>query len=264
MKKLTLVLGGGASKGFAHLGVIKALEQNGINIDYIVGNSMGAIIGGLYACGKDCNYLLNLASQLTRKKIVDFNLFNLLYKDSILSGKKLKNLLTKEIGETLHQQTKIPFVAVATIIEEGKLVVLKDGKVLDSIMASSAIPGVYPSVDKNGKQLCDGGLLNNLPEDVARKLTPNHIILSVDVIGNYKKQTESCKCKIIESTINSITLMQTEIVRLKNNDSDLKISITQPDVAQMSFNRQSIKKSIKYGEDAMINNLEKLKKLLQD
>ncbi|MBQ7798325.1 MAG: patatin-like phospholipase family protein [Clostridia bacterium] len=264
MKKLALVLGGGASKGYAHIGVLKVLEDNGIKPSLIVGTSMGAIIGGAYTSGLNCDYLIEISKKLTRKKLMDFNLFSTFFSSSIMSGKKLKRVLKQEIGDITHADLYIPFVAIATDIMDGKLVILKQGDVVDNILASSAIPGVYPIVQKNNQTLCDGGLLNNVPDDIARDLRHDYIVLSVDVIADYKKQVESSKIKIMGLTINALTLMQTQITKLKGNNSDLRVNISQPDVSQMSFDEQSIKKSIEYGEISMQKNISKLKKLLQD
>lgn len=264
MKKLALVLGGGASKGYAHIGVLKVLENNNIIPDIIVGNSMGAVIGGLYASGKNYKHLENVSLKLTKHKIMDFNPFNAIFSSGLLKGKKLRAILYDELGSTTHSDTKIPFVAVATDINQGKLEIMKNGFLADNIMASCAIPGIFPIIRQGNKDLCDGGLLNNVPDDVARKLAKNHIVLSVDVIGEYGEQVEHSKIKIMELTINALTLMQTQITKYNGNNSDLRIKISQPDIAQMSFSKTDIEKSIKYGEDAMQKNLNKLKKLLQD
>lgn len=264
MKKLALVLGGGACKGYAHIGVLSVLEQHGIKPDLIVGTSMGAVIGGVYASGKSCEHLIEISKKLTKRKIMDFNLLNAFFSTGILSGKKLKKILIDELGDITHEQLDVKFVATATNIMEGKLVVLDKGMLVDNIMASAAIPGVYPVVTKNNLTLCDGGLLDNVPDDIARKMGKDYIVLSVDVIADYAKQVESSKIKIMGLTINALTLMQTQITKLKGNNSDIRINISQPDVAQMSFTIESIEKSIEYGIYAMKKNITKLKKLLKD
>ena len=93
---------------------------------------------------------------------------------------------------------------------------------------------------------------------------PSTVILSIDVIADYAKQVENTKIKIMGLTINALTLMQTQITKLKGNNSDLRINISQPDVGQMSFDAENIQKSINYGISAMKKNVTKLKKLLQD
>ena len=264
MKKLALVLGGGACKGYAHIGVLQVLEKHDIKPDLIVGNSMGAIIGGAYASGKTCSHLVNIVKDLTKHKLMDLNLIGTLFNTSVMSGKKLRKILHNEIGDITHEQLKIPFVAIATDILNGTLQQLDEGSVLDNILASSAIPGIFPLVQKGGKVLCDGGVLNNVPDDVARKLKKDYIIVSIDVVSEYNKQVENGKIKIMSLIVNALTLMQTEMTKLKGVYSDLRINISQPDVGQMSFDKQSVEKSIEYGQTTMKKNINKLKKLLQD
>lgn len=264
MKKLALVLGGGASKGFAHIGVLKVLEQNGIKPSLIVGTSMGAIIGGAYASGMSCNRLEIISNNLTKNKLLDFNVISTFFSTGIMSGKKLKRVLEREIGNIMHEQLDIPFVAIATNILDGKLEILQEGYLVNNLLASSAIPGVFPVVNLGGKMLCDGGLLCNVPDEIAKKLKKDYIVLSVDVIGSYSKQVETSKIKIMGLTINALTLMQSEITRLKGNNSDLRIKVSQPDVTQMSFDKISIEKSINYGELEMKKHITKLKNLLLD
>ncbi len=263
MKKLALGLGGGASKGYAHIGVLKVLEDNGIVPSLIVGTSMGAIVGGAYACGKNAGHLIDISKKLTRSKLMDFNPFNPFFSTGIMSGKKLKRVLYNEVGDIMHEQLKIPFVAIATNILSGELVELNDGKLLDNMLASSAVPGIFPVVQTSEGVLCDGGLLNNVPDDIARRLKKDYIILSIDVIADYKKQVEKTKIKIMGHGINAITLMQTKITQLKGDVSDLRINISQPDISVMSFDTESIEKSINYGMVYMKKHLTKLKKLLE-
>lgn len=264
MKKLALVLGGGATKGYAHVGVLKVLEQHGIKPDLIVGTSMGAIIGGIYASGLKVNDIITMSKKLSRKSFIDFNIFDAIFHSSILKGKKLRRLLKSVLGDTTHLQLKIPFVAVATDLQKGSIIELSKGRVRDNIIASASIPSVYPAVKMGERILCDGGLVNNVPDDIARKLATDYVVLSIDVIGEYSKQVESSKLKIISRTVNALTLMQTQITTYNGVHSDLRINISQPDVPQMSFTTQCAERSIQYGINSMKKNVAKLKKLLED
>ncbi len=264
MKKLALVLGGGACKGYAHIGVLQVLEEHGIKPDLIVGVSMGAIIGGAYSAGKSCQHLINIGKDLTKHKLIDFNLFSTFFSTGVMRGKKLKKILYNELGDITHEQLDIPFVAIAANVLDGSLEELKEGSVVDNMLASSAVPGIFPLVTKGSKMLCDGGILNNVPDDIARKLKKDYIILSVDVIGEYTKQVENNKIKVLGMLINSITLMQSKIMELKDNDSDIRIDVTQPDVRLMEFNKRTVEKSINYGYVAMKKSISKLKKMLED
>lgn len=264
MKKLALVLGGGASKGYAHIGVLQVLEDNNITPSLIVGTSMGAIVGAMYASGKDCKHMRDVSLKLTKNKVMDFNPFNALFSSGLLKGKKLRRILKDELGRITHSETQIPFVAIATDIGQGKLEVMRKGDLVDNIMASCAIPGIFPVIYQANKTLCDGGLLDNVPDDIARKLARDYIVLSIDVVGEYNQQVEHSKIKIMGLTVNALTLMQTQITKLNGNCSDLRIKISQPDVSQMSFKSEDIEKSIRYGATEMQKNINKLKKLLQD
>lgn len=264
MKKLALVLGGGACKGCAHIGVLQVLEQYDIKPDLIIGVSMGAIIGGAYASGRTSNHLTNIARNLTKSKISDFNIFSTLFSTGVMRGKKIKKILYNELGDITHEQLGIPFVAIATDVLEGSLQLLDEGDVVNNMLASSAVPGVFPLVTRGGKVLCDGGILNNVPDDVARKLAKDYVVLSIDVIADYTKQVANNRIKVLGMMINAITLMQTKIMELKGNDSDLRVSVSQPDIGLMSFDKHSVEKSIEYGKQAMMKNINKLKKLLQD
>ncbi|MBE7076900.1 MAG: hypothetical protein E7374_03290 [Clostridiales bacterium] len=262
MKKFALVLGGGSAKGFAHVGILKILEKHGIIPDLIVGTSMGAVIGGIYAVDKDLEDLEYLSKKFD--KLGSFNVFSALFKGNLLSPKRFEKSIKRAVGEAEHLNTKIPFVAVATDIIKGKETCLKNGKVKDSIIASASIPGVFPYYKIGENCYCDGGLMNNLPEDVAKKLMPDAVIMSVDVIGEYSKQIEKTKIKSIAPFLNASTLMTTQNVKRKEQIADLRITITQPQVSQMDFSKDTTEKTIARGEMYMRKNIKKLKELLND
>ena len=263
MKKLALVLGGGAAKGFAHIGVLQVLEENGIKPDIIVGTSMGAMIGGVYASGVCLDKLIYMASNFDSKNISDFNILNIFRKGHVMSGKKLKNFVYGILKDTTHEQLKIPFTAVATELETGKQINLKSGLVWKNVLASSSVPAVFPMVDVDGKMLCDGGIKNNVPIDVAKKQLPSAIVLAVDVIGNYEKQVETGKLKIVSQILNMSTLYMTDISKSKKSKADIKLTITQPEIKQMDFNSKSAILAIRNGKNAMERNIKKLKELLE-
>lgn len=260
MKKLALVLGGGAAKGYAHIGVLKTLEKNGIKPDLIVGTSMGSLIGGLYATGKSANALESLSKNFT--SIGSFSLFSTLFKGNVLNVDKVKKILDKEINGFLQENTQIPFVSVATNLSKGKQTHLKSGNLITNIMASISIPGVFPKVKIGQDYFCDGGLLNNLAEDVAREIMPDAIVVSVDVIGEYSKQVEKLKFKTVENLLNASTLMTTNVIKNRPQFADLRITISQPNVSQLDFSKETGEKSIKKGEYYAKRNIEAIKKLL--
>ncbi len=176
---VALVLGGGAFHGMAHVGVIKVLEDNGIPIDLIVGTSAGSVVGVLYADLPNIDSLLPLMNATTTKDIFDFSLFR--SNKSLVSGKRLQKYLFDNLGVTEIEKTKIPFVAVVTDIEKGTTVALKAGPIAPSVNASCAIPGIFEPVEMYGTTFIDGGILDNVPVDIAKEYQPKYII-AVDIM----------------------------------------------------------------------------------
>ena len=259
-KNFVLVLGGGASKGFAHIGILRVLEAEGIIPDLIVGTSMGALVGGLYASGKSVDELEKLA--LNFNYLGTFSLMNMLFKDNILNISRVKRIIKRELGETTFEETRIKFVAVATELDTGTEKHFDSGRLADGITASISVPGFFPRVKIGNHYYVDGGLLNNLPEDVARKIMPDAVIISVDPIGDYVKQFDRSKNKTMQTLINSVALMTQKIVESKPKDADLRILVTQPHVCQMDFNKQTAIKSIKRGERVARKYLPQIKNLM--
>ena len=118
MKKLALVLGGGAAKGYAHIGVLKVLEKNGIKPDLIVGTSMGALVGGMYALGKTTEELEKMASKFN--SIGGFSLYGTLFKGNVLNIAKVKKIFNENFKDTKQEETQIKFVAIATDLKKGE------------------------------------------------------------------------------------------------------------------------------------------------
>ena len=260
MKKFALVLGGGGAKGYAHIGVLKVLEKHGLIPDLIVGTSMGSLVGGMYACGKSIDEMIALAKKFNN--IGNFSLYSTLFKESLLNTNKVKNILSKEFGEQTFETAKIPFVAVATEINTGKEFHFKSGPLKQGVMASISIPGVFPRIKVGNNYYCDGGLVNNLAEDVAREMLPDACVISVDVIGKYSKQVEKCKPKTLETILNASTLMTQNVIAKRPQSSDLRIEVCQPHIGQMDFKSDKALASIRHGEMTAKKQISKIIELL--
>ena len=154
-----LALGGGAAKGVAHIGVLKALEDADIEVDYIAGTSVGAMIAALYAFKVDVETIGSLARRLTMSKVTSFKL----NKTGFFSTESLRELMLEYVGEVAIEDAAIPLSIVATDINSGEEIVLTSGSVVDAVCASAAIPGIYIPVEINGRTLVDGGLVQNVP-----------------------------------------------------------------------------------------------------
>ncbi|MFM2305645.1 MAG: hypothetical protein RLZZ367_314 [Bacteroidota bacterium] len=157
--KTGLVLSGGGSRGIAHLGVIKALEEMGIKPDVIAGTSAGSIVGGFYAAGFSTDKMLEIALE---KKIFHFPGFSW-QKDGLLKTRSIINTCRMFIGETTFEQLNLPFTAAVTNLESGKTEYISTGDLATAITASSAVPGIFEPVKYNDRVYADGGILNNFP-----------------------------------------------------------------------------------------------------
>lgn len=260
MKKFALVLGGGSAKGFAHIGVLKVLEKHGLKPDLIVGTSMGALVGAGYACGNDLLDLEKIA--LKFNSIGYVNLYTALFKDNVISIGKIKKTLDKMIGTKKIEELPIKYVAVATELNTGKEYLFTEGDLVTVVLASTSMPAVFPRVKIGQNYYCDGGLVNNLAEDVARRIMPDAIIVSVDVIGDYAKQVEKMRIKSIETILNACTLMTTNVIKNRKQDADIRIEISQPHISQMDFRKENVEKSIKKGENITRKYVQQIKDLL--
>ncbi len=263
MKNFSLVLSGGSVKGFAHIGVIKVLEEYNLKPSLIVGTSMGAIVGAMYALGFTSTQMEEIALKMTRKKIQDLEVM-MLFKESILQGKKVKKILYEIFKETEAEDTKIPFIAVASSLDTGKEYWLNSGKLYNNVLASMAVPAIFPAVKINGINMCDGGVSNNLPEDVAYEKYPKNPILSIDVLADYRSQIVSLRIKMLAKVLNAISLLQTNMTALKKNYSTVRIEIPQKDLKLTDFNKDFALKSIKKGERYMRKNIDKFIETLKE
>ena len=260
MKKLALVLGGGAAKGYAHIGVIKVLEKHGIKPDLIVGTSMGALVGAMYATGKDVQYMEKLVGKFNG--IGNFSLISTLFKGNVLNINKVKKIFNQEFSNALQETTQIKFVCVATDMKTGEPKNFTQGLLKDNVMASISIPGIFPSMKIGENVYCDGGLVNNLAEDVAREILPDAVIVSVDVIGEYSKQVEKLKFKTMENLINAITIMTQNVVKNKPILADVRLQLSLPQVSLMNFSSDLAPKTIHKGELLAKKHIEEIKELL--
>ena len=181
--RIALVLGGGAARGFAHVGVIRALEQEKIAIDMVVGTSVGGLIGAIYASDLSSFDLEWTAFQLEKDDLFDFGVMNAVTGMGFAKGDKLEAWVKSHIKTTNIENMKIPFAAVATDLNWGYKVVLDSGSVARAIRASAAIPGVFQPVQHQGKILVDGGVVDNIPISVA-KAKGADIVIAVDISGN--------------------------------------------------------------------------------
>lgn len=181
--KVALVLGGGAARGFAHIGVIRVLEQEKIPVDMVVGTSVGSLIGAIYAADRNSFELEWTAFQLEKDDLFDFGVINAVTGMGFAKGDKLEAWVKGHVKPANIEQLKLPFAAVATDLNWGHKIVLNQGSVARAVRASSAIPGVFQPVAHQGKILVDGGVVDNIPISVAKAMGAD-IVIAVDISAN--------------------------------------------------------------------------------
>ncbi len=174
--KIALALGGGAARGFAHIGVIKALEAQGIVPDMVVGTSAGSVVGALYASGMSGFELQNLALTMQENMLADWTLPN----RGVLKGEALQDFINQKVKNLSIQKMPKPLGVVATDLQSGEKVLFRRGDTGMAVRASSAVPGVFQPVEISGRDYVDGGLTSPVPAQVARSMGADFVI-AVDI-----------------------------------------------------------------------------------
>jgi len=180
--KIGFALGGGAGLGWAHIGIVRALKEEGIEADVIAGTSIGSIVGACIA-GDMLDELEDIAREVTLREMLSMSEFGF-QKGSLIGAGKIEARLREHFGTDAIEQLKKPFAAVATNIYTGEPYTFQEGDVVTALLASSAIPGVLPPVRTNSLWLVDGGLVDPVPVRAVRDLGADYII-AVDLQGDY-------------------------------------------------------------------------------
>ena len=181
--KIGLALGSGGSRGLAHIGVIKVLEENNIPIDFIAGSSIGAMVGGFYAAGLSIKEIEEIALSTNWRRVFSI-LFDPHLKQGLIGGEKLKTFIENYINGKKFEDCKVPFVTVATDLKTGEVVVLNKGEMAQAIRTSISIPLVFKPAEINGRMLVDGGLSAPVPVEIVRGMGAD-IIIAVNLDKHY-------------------------------------------------------------------------------
>jgi NTE family protein len=251
--RVAVVLGAGASKGFAHVGVLKVLESQKIPIHLIVGTSAGSLVGALYASGIDAFELQKMALALQKNDVIDLTVPD----NGFIKGEKLESFVNRTVRQTLIENLKIPFRAVATNLQTGEEIVFAMGNTGKAVRASCSIPGVFQPVRIGEKAYVDGGVVSPVAVDAARKAGAD-VVIAVDIsagVGGAVPQG------IMDTILQSIDIMYAKISAAQLRGADLVI---RPRVAQIGsgdFDRRS--EAILEGEKAATQALPQIQKLLE-
>ena len=286
--KVGLVLSGGGAKGFAHIGVLEVFEKEGIPIDYIVGTSIGSIIGGLYAIGYNSEQLkefatnqkwVNLLSDHISREykniyekneqdryLVSFNLKEdegITLPAGVVQGHNVMNLLCKLTAKYHNvynfQEFPIPFACVAADLETGKEVVINNGYLPEAMFASMSIPTIFAPTEIQNKLVVDGGIVNNFPADIAKEMGAD-IIIGVDIQSKPLAKDEIRDLTDIIGQMISYMGFEKYEENKKLNDI-----IIEPDITGYSittFSNSAADTLIRRGKEAALVQLDKIKELL--
>ena len=195
--RIGLALGGGAAKGIAHIGVLKAFEEEQIPIYCISGTSVGALVASYHAFGRPAESILSICSELNLSKIINFTL----ERGGLFSTDNIREMIHRDLGECQIEDADIPLAICATDIETGEQLIFRKGNLADAVCASMAVPGLFVPVEVDGRILVDGGLVENVPISPLAKMGAG-ITVAVDLshVSRYPKPHDTLD--VISNAIN--------------------------------------------------------------
>jgi NTE family protein len=250
--RIALVLGAGASKGFAHVGVLKILESGKVPIHMIVGTSVGSFVGSLYAYGYDAYALQKIGMSLERSDVGELTIPD----NGFLKGERLRDYINTKTRSTPMEKFRIPFYAVATDIRSGESVVFNSGNPGMAVQASCAIPGVFQPARFSGASYVDGGVVNPLAVDVARAYGAD-VVIAVDISSGIDSVVPG---STMETIMKSIQIMYNRMSQGSLTKADVAIRPVVGFVGSADFSRRN--EAIMEGEKAALAAMPQINALL--
>ncbi len=247
--KIGLALGGGAAKGFAHIGAIKMLEANGIRADVVAGTSAGSVVGAMYASGMDAFQMQQRAAALDESSLRDVRLFS----GGLVQGQALQDYVNREVGGKPIERLARPFAAVATRLDTGDRVVFVRGNTGQAVRASSSVPGVFEPTRIGERSYVDGGVVSPVPVDAARQLGAD-LVIAVDISSKAGGTTPTALAGIVNQ---SITIMGQTLGRQELARADVVIRPQVNDIGPVSFEQRNA--AILEGERAALAALPQIR-----
>lgn len=218
-RKIGVALGGGAAKGIAHIGVLKAFDDRGVEIDYIAGTSVGAIIATYYAFGKNLDQINDLGDKLKVKTIMSL----VMDRKGFMSSEPIRKMILEDIGDVDIEDANIPLGICTTDIIKGESVVFTSGKLVEVICASIAVPGIFAPVEYAGRILVDGGITQNVPVYALEQMGAG-ITVGVN-LNSFREYPQVDTLVDIVKNAFDIAIDQTTKDQLKSADIDISIDL---------------------------------------
>ncbi|MGQ9646126.1 MAG: patatin-like phospholipase family protein [Thermodesulfobacteriota bacterium] len=250
--KIALVLGAGASKGFAHVGVIKILEANKIPIHMIVGTSVGSVVGSFYAFGYDAFQLQKLSFAIERGEIIDL----VLPENGFIKGEKLQEFVNKTVKNTPIEKLAIPFYAVAADIQTGQEVPFGKGNTGMAVRASCSIPGIFRPVKIGERVYVDGGVVSPVAVDVAKQFGAD-VVIAVDITAGADRTLPE---NTIETILHSFNIMYSRLAAVQLSKADVIIKPKVGHIGSADFSKRH--EAILEGERAAIEALPQIQQIV--
>lgn len=243
--KIAIVLGAGASKGFAHIGVFKVLESNKIPIHMIVGTSAGSFVGSLYAYGYDAYQLQKMSFSIERGDVLDITLPD----NGFIKGEKLEEYINEKVKNTPIEKLRIPFYAVVTDIQNGQEVIFGRGNTGTAVRASCSIPGIFKPVKISDRIYVDGGVVSPVAVNAAKRLGADFVI-AVDISSDVESTPPE---GIIETILQSINIMYSKLSSIQISKADIVIRPKVGYISSSDFSKRH--EAVLEGEKAAVEAL---------
>jgi len=250
--KVAVVLGGGAAKGFAHVGVLKVLEANRVPVHMVVGTSVGSLVGSLYAYGHPAYDLQKIAMGLEKGELADLTVPD----NGFVKGEKLEAYVNRMVRDTAMERLRTPFYAVATDIASGRETVFGKGNTGSAVRASCAIPGIFRPVRIGDRTYVDGGVVSPVAVDAARRAGANAVI-AVDITGDVDGTVPE---GTLDTIFQSINIMYSKIAESQLSRADVVIHPMVGHIAVGDFTKRH--EAILEGEKAAQEALRRIRSLL--
>lgn len=238
--KIGIALGGGAAKGFAHIGVIKVLEANGFAPVVVAGTSAGSVVGALYASGMSARQLQEKAVALDETRFRDLQLSS----GGLILGQRLEDYVNEQVGRQTLERLAKPFVAVATRLEDGKRTVFAQGNTGQAVRASSSVPGVFQPVVIGKYHFVDGGVVSPVPVDAARQLGAD-LVVAVDISSKARGQAPG---SMVGTVSQALAIMGQRVGEAELARADVIVRPAVLDIAGTDFTQRAY--AIAEGEKA--------------
>lgn len=249
--KIGLALGGGAARGFAHVGVIQVLEEAGIRADLVAGTSAGSLVAAVYASGKNGAQLQRVAETMEEATMADWTLP--LFSRGVLRGDALARYVNGQVGNKLIEDMPLPLGIVATDLNSGQDMLFQRGDTGTAVRASSAVPAVFQPVRISGREYVDGGLVSPVPVRAARKMGAE-VVIAVDISSPPESNLSGGTLDILLQTF---SIMGKSINTFELRDADIVVRPSLVGVGSSDFAAR--KRSIESGRKAMLQQLPALR-----